>query len=149
MIPGYPPNTPLYVIAMNTWGVHTCTSHIDCRKELGPSAHIRGVVDRAGTVHWRGANKRATKRGVRNLAKLIAIAYNGQWRNEPRWLRLYLTNVWAYKEIRDRLHYRVRAAWSAADRAEAWRLATSRHHRKIKLRTDHRNFYSWSTDDIQ
>ena len=85
-------------------------------------------------------NKRATRRGVRNLVKLIAIAYNGHWRKEPVWMRIYLTNVWARKEIREKLHYNVRVGWTMADRRQARELVSGK---KRRLRTTHRNFYMW------
>lgn len=139
MIPGYPPNTSLATVAMNSWGIHTCGSHIGCKKGLGPGTHSRGRVDYAGTIHWTQVEKRATRRGVRNLAKLIALAYNSHWRKEPVWMRLYLTNVWATEQIKAKLHYRVRASWSYSDRVEARQLAS----RRRRLRTTHRMFYMW------
>lgn len=140
MIPGYPVNTPLSTIAMQSWGIYTCQSHIGCKKGYGPGTHARGRVDNAGTIHWMQVDKRATRRGVRTLVKHIAIAYNGHWRKEPLWLRLHLTNVWARKEIREKLHYNVRLEWTMADRRQARELVS---HKKRRLRTTHRNFYMW------
>ena len=140
MIPGYPPNTSLRTIAEGTWDIPMCSSAIGCKKGWSIYIHKHGRTDNAGTVHWDKADTRATKRGVRNLAKLIAIAYNSKWRAEPVWMRLYLVNVWATEQIKSKLHYRVRASWSAQDRARAKRLAYRKHR---KIRTDHRNFYTW------
>ena len=55
-------------------------------------------------------------------------------------MRLYLTNVWAYKEILHKLHFKVRGSWSRSDKQRARALANKRQRR---LRTDYRNFYEW------
>lgn len=78
---------------------------------------------------------------MRNLAKLVAISYNRLWREQPVWMRLYLTNNWAYWEIRKHFHYRMRKEWSRNDRNKAWSLATRRQR---PLRTEYRKFYTWA-----
>jgi hypothetical protein len=79
---------------------------------------------------------------MRHLVKLIALAYNSRWRDEPRWIRLWLQNTWTTREVQDKLHYRVKREWSIGDKKQA--LEWARKSRlKPQLRTDYRNFYAW------
>jgi len=140
MIPGFPANTSYRRIADEVWGIPMCASQKGCPKGLGYLAHRHGRTDRTGMVHWTNADKRASRPGCRNLVKLIAMSYNGHWRAEPVWMRLYLTNVWAYKEILTKLHFKVRSSWSRSDKQQTVVLANKKGR---LLHTDYRNFYEW------
>lgn len=145
-IPGYPRNTSFRTLAWDKFAVNMCGSHIGCPKELSKLAHIRGRVDRAGTIHWDRADKRANKRGVRNMMKLMALVMNRDYWTEPRWRRLYLVNVWAYKHARSNFHFLVRKEWSYQDRLKAYHWSQIAHKKPGSLRWKHRNFYKWLLD---
>jgi hypothetical protein len=146
-IPGYPPNTTYRTIIWNEYEVFMCAAQAGCTKGLGWRAHWFGRVDRAGTIHWKQADRRASRRGMRVLMKLMAMVIHREWWTEPKWRQLYLTNVWATKEVRTRFHYMVRARWSYEDRKLALRLARTAGIRKTgSLRWSHRGFYKWVLD---
>jgi len=147
MIPGHPPNTTYRTIALEDYGVFMCGAQEGCPNKLGWIAHHYGRVDRAGTIHWRQADKRASRRGMRNFEKLMALVLHREWWTEPKWKKLYLVNVWASKEVGARYHYRVRAKWSYQDRKTALALARrSGRKRTGSLRRKHRGFYKWVLD---
>lgn len=142
MIPGHPTHTTYRTIALTDYGVAMCGAQAGCPKGLGYRAHRDGKVDRAGTIHWREADTRASRRGMRNFLKLMGMAHNREWWAEPVWKRLYLSNVWAYKEAWHNYHYRIKAEWSFKDRQKAALLAY-RSPKIRSLRYQHRNFYAW------
>lgn len=145
-LPGFPPNTPMRTLSWDLYGVEMCGSHIGCRKGFGVTAHKKGRVDRAGTIHWDHADMRATRRGVRHLYKLLALAFNRAWWTEPRWRKLYLTNVWAWREAQRTLHFRIRKEWSYQDRKEAYLLVMGSPRKPRSIRHQERNFYKWLYD---
>lgn len=145
-IPGYPPNTLFRTLAWDKFGVFMCGSHVGCSKGFSKLAHMNGRVDRAGTIHWNHADMRATKRGVRNLMKLMALVMNRSYWDEPRWKRLYLVNVWAFRHTKLNFHFLVRAKWSHKDRVQAYEWARKARKKPGSLRWKHRNFYKWLLD---
>lgn len=147
MIPGHAKNTTYRTLALETYGVLMCASSEGCRKKLGWRAHQYGRVDRIGYIHWKQADARASRRGMRNMMKMMALVLNRSYEEEPRWKRIYLTNVWATKQIRLKYHYQVKASWSLTDRKEALRLARRAGPAKTgSLRWKHRGFYKWLLD---
>lgn len=142
-IPGYPPNTKFRTLAWDKFQVLMCGSEVGCSRGFSRLAHIRGKVDRAGTIHWNRADKRATKRGVRNLMKLMALVMNRDYWDEPRWKRLYLVNVWAFYHTKKNFHFLVRARWSYQDRLKAYHWSQIARVKPGSLRWNHRNFYVW------
>lgn len=145
-IPGYPPNTKFRTLAWDKFGVPMCGSYIGCAKGFGRGMHMKGKVDRAGTIHWDRADMRATKRGVRNMMKLMALVMNRSYWAEPRWKRLWLVNVWAYWHTKSTFHFLVRAKWSHADRVKAYEWSKIARTPTGSLRHKHRNFYKWLLD---
>lgn len=147
MIPGHPPKTTYRTIAQKDWGVPMCASADGCPKAMGWRAHWYGRPDRHGMIHWKQADARATRRGMRQFLKMMALNTHREWWTEPVWMRLYLTNVWAYRTLYSKYHYRMRVSWSISDRKEALRLA--RRSPKIHdLRHQYRNFYVWTVTSI-
>jgi hypothetical protein len=144
-IPGHPTKTSYRTIALEDFGVTMCGSQTECagsKRAQGWRAHWYGRVDRSGTIHWRQADKRATKRGMRNLMKLLALVFHREWWTEPRWRKLYLVNIWAYREIEKRYHYLVWAKWSYTDRLQSFEWARTANKRRSIRRAD-RNVYAW------
>ena len=145
-LPGYPPNTPMRRLAWEHYGVEMCASHVDCPKKFGRNAHWQGRVDRAGMIHWRKADTRSTRRGVRHLYKLLALVHHREWWTLPRWKKLHLTNVWAFKEVQRTLHIRVRKEWSYQDRKQAYLWVMRSRTKPSSLRHKDRRFYKWLWD---
>jgi hypothetical protein len=114
-IHGYPPNTKFRTLAMDHYKVAMCGSHEGCEQGIGKLGHKLGRVDRKGNLHWDRADMRASKRGLRHLYKLLALSQYRPYQRMPKWKRLWLTNVWATKEVKRTLHHRIRKDWSRHD----------------------------------
>lgn len=142
-IPGYPRNTTFRTLAWDKFAVFMCGDYVGCPKGLSKLAHIRGRVDRAGTIHWDRADRRANKRGVRNMMKLMALVMNRDYWTEPRWRRLWLVNIWAFKHTKLHFHFQIRKEWSHTDRLKAYAWVQRARGRPSSLRWQERNFYAW------
>ena len=143
MIPGFPVKTTHRTIAWELYEVPMCGSHVECPKGFGTHAHRFGRVDRTGTIHWDHADRRASRRGLRVLFKMLALAHNRSYWDEPAWKKLYLTNVWASKEIRKKLHYNVRKQWTLTDRQKSVALLEKSRTRPSDVHVADRNYYMW------
>ncbi len=144
MIPGFPVKTTHRTIAWELYQVPMCGTVEGCPKGLGSFAHRFGRVDRTGLIHWDHADMRATRRGLRVLFKLLALAHHRDYWTQPPWRRLYLTNVWASKEIRKHLHYNVRKEWTLVDRQKAAALLEkSRSRSTFDRHGRDRSLYMW------
>lgn len=144
MIPGHPTNTTYRTIAQKDFGVFMCAAQEGCPKGLGWRAHWYGRVDRVGWIHWKQADKRATRKGMRHFMKLMGMAHNRAWWTLPVWQRLYLTNAWATNQTRKRYHFRIPSRWSVRDRREAARLAFRAKRKNGSYRWNYHNFYVWA-----
>lgn len=124
-------------------GIIVCDGPSGCPKGWGRVAHLDGRVDHWGFIHWYGfTRRRVTTRGLRHFLKLVALVFNQQWLDEPEWLRLYHTNVWAYNEAQRRYHLRLLRAETRKDRERLLHLTA---RRKIKLRSQYPAIYAWAT----
>ena len=124
------------------FGILMCNGrHETCPRGWGWHSHAFGRVDRAGMIHWKQADARANRRGMRSFMKLVGLCLHREWWTEPNWKRLHLTNVFAYEEIRRRYHYRVKAEWSYQDRLKAKRFLE--RNKVTNLRNKDRNAYVW------
>lgn len=127
-------------------GIVTCQSPTGCPKAWGRVAHLDGRVDHWGFIHWYGfTRKRVTIRGLRHFLKLVALVFNQAWLDEPEWLRLYHTNVWAYKEAQRRYHLRLYRRETRHDRERLLQLARKK---KVKLRSHYVNIYVWAREGV-
>jgi hypothetical protein len=148
VIPGHKPKTTYAEIGMQDFGIAVCFDKPSCPKGMSWRAHRLGRVDRAGGIHWLNGSKRASRRGMRRFMKLVAMAYNRDWWTEPRYRQLFLTNIWAYREIGKRYHYRVRSEWSHYDRLQTKDAIERAGYQKTgSIRYTDRNIYAWLERD--
>ena len=139
VIPGYPYAT-YREISAKEFRVLMCGAPLGCPKDFSRFAHTIGKVDRAGTIHWDNADKRATRRGMRTLMNLMALNFNRSYWAEPKWKQLYLVNTWAWKEARKRFHIVIKTEWTLKDR-----IASQAHAKRVKakIRWSYPNIYRW------
>lgn len=112
-----------------------------CRKKWRATSHKIGKVDAIGVIHWDRWNRRAGRIGLRRFLKMVALAKNRPYRNEPSWLRLYHSSLWAHHEGIRRFHVRFTWEESLRDRHEVRRLAK---RAKVNLRNDHPKVHEWA-----
>lgn len=122
-------------------GLIVCDSKIGCQKGWGTKAHRDGRVDYWGITHWDGFRRhRVTTRGLRQFLKLVALAFNQKWIDEPEWMRIWHVNTWAYAEAQRRYHIRLHSSEANKDRE---RLLLIANRRRIRLRTHYPTIYGW------
>lgn len=111
---GWPPGTTWLDISSGL-EVRTCISGPEgCRRKL--KRHDKPLVDAVGVIHWEGLATRAVMGGLYRYLKLVALAKNKPYRNEPEWLSLHHRSKWASNAYRNLFHRRLPWFRSRKDR---------------------------------
>lgn len=111
---GWPPGTTWLDISQGL-EVRTCISGPEgCRRHF--KNHDKPIVDAVGVIHWNGLAKRAVMSGLYGYLKLVALAKNKPYRNEPEWLSLHHRAKWASNAYRNLFHRRLPWFRSEKDR---------------------------------
>jgi hypothetical protein len=126
------------------YGLKLCTDFNGCRRKVSQVGHRYGKADSMGFIHLQdGDTKKVTKRGMRQLLRMIAIVKLRHLRGgKPQWLRIYEMDTWAFHEGYDTWHVRFPSEWSDADRGKVMWLAS---RAGVSLRSDHTPIYRWAS----
>lgn len=129
-------------VAADEYGLFMCSSHDGCRNKLSASAHRRGVVKAGGVIHYSHADTMPRKTGLRRFLLLVGWAlHRREWQALPPWERIYVHNIWVYREARARFHTMITVKETTKDRGRAARLA---YRSGVKLRSCNFLAYQWA-----